>query len=145
MARVAQLGIALGALGAVLTLMGLFPGVTGVVATPNIGLVQVLAILTGFTLLILGALIYAKFTFYASKPSTLIQQIGVRLALTGLLFAALSGLADILGFGSHDRTVASDIFFGPLQAAGIIGSFVLSSIGVLIYTIAGQPDDNVKS
>ncbi len=137
MARLAQIGIALGALGIQLTMMGLFPGVTGLPPTVGIGVVQVTMILVGFALLIFGALIYTKFTFYAGKESTLIQQIGVRLALTGLVFAAMSGLADFLGFGTHIRTIESDIFLGPWQALGLIGSFVISSIGVLIYAVTG--------
>lgn len=140
MARIAQIGIALGALGIILGLMGLFPGVTGVTPTPNIGIVQIIALIAGFMLLILGALIYVKFTFFINTPSNLTQQIGTRLALTGLVFALLAGLADVLGFGSHFRTVEQDVYLiGPLQAAGVIGSFLLASMGVLIYAIAGNP------
>ncbi|HEX2619012.1 MAG TPA: hypothetical protein VHL11_02665 [Phototrophicaceae bacterium] len=142
MARLAQLGIALGLLGIILTLMGLFPGVTGVKPTPTIGIVQLAAILTGFALLILGALLYVKVTFYPGIPSNLLQQIGTRLALTGLLFAALSGLADILGFGSHTRAAAADAFIGPLQAVGVIGSFLVSALGVLLYVMSGPEDEN---
>lgn len=138
MPRVAQFGIALGALGIVLTLMGLFPGVTGMEPTRGIGITQISAILIGFLLLILGALIYVKFTFYVFKPANLAQQIGVRLALTGLLFAAMSGYADILGFGSHERTATTDIFLGNLQAIGLIGSFAIASVGVLVYAISGD-------
>ena len=135
--RFAQVGIALGALGVMLCLMGLFPGVTGAQPTLGIGLVQVVMVLFGYTLLILGALTYLKFTFYLEVPSTLVQQIGIRLALTGILFAALAGLADILGFGTHIRDDVADIFFGQLQLIGILASFGLSSIGVLIYVLAG--------
>jgi hypothetical protein len=138
MARVAQLGIALGALGMILTLMGLFPGVTGIAPTPSIGIVQIVAILVGFALLIFGALMYVKFTFYVNIPSNLAQQIGTRLALTGLLLAALSGLADVFGFGSHTRAAAADAFIGPLQAVGVIGNFILAAVGVLIYALSGE-------
>jgi uncharacterized membrane protein len=138
MQRVAQFGIALGALGVVLTFMGLFPGVTGLEPASGIGIVQIFTILVGFTLLILGALIYVKFTFYPSQSATLAQQIGVRLALTGLLFAGMAGLSDVLGFGSHPRGPDSEPLFGFLQAFGLIGSFVLASIGVLVYAVAGR-------
>ncbi len=140
MPRFAQFGIALGALGAVLTFMGLFPGVTGVKPTSGIGIMQIFAILVGFMMLILGALIYVKFTFYPLKSANLAQQIGIRLALTGLLFAAMSGLSDILGFGSHGIDSPSGTFLGVLQALGIIGSFLMASIGVLVYAITGNPD-----
>lgn len=135
--RFAQVGIAIGALGAMICFMGLFPGVTGAEPTLGIGLIQVTMVITGYSLLILGALIYLKCTFYLSVPSSLSQQIGVRLALTGLLFAALAGLADILGFGSHIRDDVGDIFFGQLQMIGILASFGLSSLGVLVYVLAG--------
>ena len=137
MLRFSQVGIALGALGAVLTLMGLFPGVTGAATTAGIGLVQVIMVLAGYGLLILGALIYLKCAFYLNVPSNLAQQIGIRLALTGLLFAAFSGLADIFGFGSHIRDDVIDIFFGSLQMIGIMASFCLSSFGVLVYALSG--------
>lgn len=135
--RFAQVGIALGALGAMICLMGLFPGVTGAVPTAGIGLVQVTMVIAGYSLLILGAMVYIKYTFYLEVPATLSQQVGIRLALTGLLFAALAGLADILGFGSHIRDDAGDIFFGQLQMIGILASFGLSSLGVLVYVLAG--------
>ncbi len=135
--RFAQVGIALGALGAMLCLMGLFPGVTGATPTAGIGLVQVSMVLAGYSLLVIGALIYLKFSFFLEVKATLSQQIGTRLALTGLLFAALTGLADILGFGSHIRDDVSDLFFGQLQMIGILASFCLSSFGVLVYVLAG--------
>jgi len=139
MQRFGQVGIAIGALGIVLALIGLFPGLTGVPDTPGIGLVQVALLLVGEALLTFGALIYVKFTFYLGRPSNLAQQIGVRLVLTGLVFTALSGLSDILGFGSHLRTETTDIFFGRLQAFGMLFSLLLSSIGVLLYALSGEP------
>jgi hypothetical protein len=142
MVRVAQFGIALGALGVVLALMGLFPGVTGVEPTVGIGLVQIVMILTGFSVLIAGAFVYAKYTFYAHKHSNLTQQIALRLSLTGLLFGAMAGLADIFGFGSNLRTATSDIFFGPWQAFGLISGFLVASLGVLIYSLSADPDDS---
>ena len=96
--RFSQVGIALGALGGMICFMGLFPGVTGAVPTVGIGLVQVMMVLIGYTLLILGALTYLKFTFFLDVSANLIQNIGTRLALTGILFATLAGMADILGF-----------------------------------------------
>lgn len=144
MARIAQLGIAIGALGLILTVMGLFPGLTGLEPTSGIGLIQVFVILMGMTLLILGALIYVKFTFYAFLKSTLMQQIGNRLALTGLVMAALAGLADVLGFGSHGIVIdaeETEMFLGRLQAVAIILSFFVSAFGVLVYAFGGGIND----
>ena len=135
--RFSQVGIALGALGGIICFMGLFPGVTGAVPTVGIGLVQVVMVLIGYTLLILGALTYLKFTFFLDVSTNLVQNIGTRLALTGILFAALAGMADILGFGTHIHDDTSDLYFGQLQMIGILASFGLSSFGVLVYVLAG--------
>lgn len=142
MVRVAQFGIVLGALGFVLLVIGLFPGLVGRLPNPGVGLIQLILILVGFSLLVFGALLYVKFTFYSTVPSNLTQQIGSRLGLTGIVFATISGLADILGFGSSVGIAAGDVVIGQLQIAGIIGSFFLSALGVLIYTVAGDPDVN---
>ena len=142
MMRVGQIGIALGVLGSVLTFMGLFPGVTGLEPTAGIGVVQLATVLAGLGLLILGALIYVKYNFYAYCPSNLAQQISWRLALTGILFAALTSMADILGFGSNPRVLGeSDIFFGPWQAAGLIGGFLVAATSVLLFAVTG-PDES---
>ncbi len=138
MARFGQVGIALAALGGVLALMGLFPGMTGVEPTLGMGVVQVFMILVGYGLIILGGVIYVKFTFYAGVKVNLVQQIGLRLGMTGLLFASLSGMADIFGFGSHLRGPGSDIYLGYLQAFGMIASFMVSGFGVLLYAMAGR-------
>jgi uncharacterized membrane protein len=121
-----------------LTLMGLFPGITGIRPTTTIGIIQIFTILAGFGLMIIGALVYVKFMFYAAHEASLAQQVGVRLALTGLVFAAICGLADVLGFGSNLREQNSDFLLGPLQAFGVIGSFLVASAGVLIYAITGN-------
>ncbi len=139
MRRFGQVGISISALGIVIALMGLFPQLTGFPPTPGIGLVQVLMLLTGQSLLMQGAIIYIKTTFYFGIPITLTQSIGLRLCYTGILFASLAGLADILGFGSHPRSVVSDLYLGELQALGIILSFFVSAFGVLLYALGGRP------
>jgi uncharacterized membrane protein len=140
--RLAQFGIAIGALGAVLMLMGLFPGVTGLEPTPGIGIVQIFALLVGFSWFIVGALIYVKFTFYLRQQSNLTQQIGTRLSMTGLVLAAMAGLADVLGYGSHGTTFDEINVLGQLQATGIIASYALACAGVLVYALGGQLSDD---
>lgn len=142
MIGIAQFGIALGALGIVMALMGLFPGVTGIQIASGVGVVQFAAIIIGFALLDIGALIYVKFTFYVGRPANLAQQIGVRLTLTGLVIGGLTGMADFLGFGSHVRDASGDVFFGQLQAVGLLGSLLLSALGVALYALTGTPPDD---
>lgn len=139
MQGVAQFGIALGALGIVLAMMGLFPGVTGRDPAEGVGPVQFVVLLIGMTLLHIGALIYVKFTFYGGRSSNLAQQIGVRLTWTGLLFTTISGMADFLGFGSQVTAARVEPVFGPIQATGVIGGLLLAALGVLIYAVTGGP------
>jgi uncharacterized membrane protein len=139
MTGIAQLGIALSALGIVLTFMGLFPGVMGIDAGRGVGIVQYTAILLGFALLHLGALLYVKYSYYVGRRSTLAQQVGIRLTMTGLLFSAMAGIADFLGFGSHLRTETTDVVLGPLQAIGVVGGLLIAAFGVILYAAAGNP------
>ena len=144
MERVSQVGIFLGVLGIVLAVTGLFPGIAGIPTVSGIGAVQLVTVLVGLSLLIFGALLYVRFTFYPTGSANFTQQIAVRLSLTALLFASMSAVADILGFGSNVRVLyEEDIFFGPLQAAGLIGGFLVAAAGVLLYALGGpqEPDD----
>ena len=141
--RIAQLGVIFIALSIILTLIGLFPGIAGTPPIGDIGEIQITVILSGFCLQIFGAWVYVKFTFYPNSTANLLQQIGIRLTLTGLLFSLLSGFADILGFGSHGGSEA--FFLGRGQAVGLVGGFLFASIGLLIFALGGQPGRLPKS
>ncbi len=138
----AQFGIALSTLGAVLALMGMFPGVSGLDATPGIGVLQIVMILSGFTLLISGALLYVQGAFYPGVKHNLTQQIAVRLSATGLLFAGIAGMGDLLGFGSHPPLITDGPFLGYWQALGLIGGFLVASLGVVLFALSGPGDKN---
>jgi len=138
----AQVGIAISTLGVVLALMGMFPGVTGLHATPGIGVLQIVAILTGFNLLIIGALLYVQGAFYPGVRHNLAQQIAVRLSATGLLFSAIAGLGDLFGFGSHPPGITDGPFLGYWQALGLIGGFLVASLGVVLFALTGPPPEN---
>lgn len=140
MIGLAQFGIVISALGGVLMLMGLFPGVTGITPGEGIGIVQFVALVLGAALLNLGAMLYVKYTLYVGQPSNLTQQICLRLSLTGIVLAAFTGLADYLGFGSHVVELGSpQVFFGPIQAGAVLVFLLLASLGVLLYAVSGTP------
>jgi hypothetical protein len=52
----------------------------------------------------------------------------------------MAGMADILGFGSNPPSANADIYLGPWQAVGMVGSLLISSLGVLLYATAGSSD-----
>jgi hypothetical protein len=142
MTRLIQIGIGISATGLLLLLIGLFPGLTGLKPTPGVGMLQLLTILSGLTFFIFGALMYVKYTFYSKQRSTLVQIIGTRLAMTGLLLSALVGLADVLGYGSHGTPMAEPNVFGTFQAIGIIASYTVSCLGVLVYALGGARQED---
>lgn len=144
MEKYTQISITIGALGVVITLIGLFPGIAGLEAASGVGVLQVLIILVGFSLLFTGAYIFAKQAFYPGLPHTLAQDIGIRLTLTGLLIAGAAGLADVLGFGSHASTETSRPLLGNLQAATFVGGFLIASSGIVIYALFGPAEKDEK-
>ena len=139
MGKLSQGGIAVAVLGGVITLIGLFPSVTGFGPSQGIGILQILVILAGFSTLITGAFIFVQSTYYPGVRHNLAQQIGLRLSMTGLVIATASGLADVLGFGSHPPDVGQRPFLGTLQAIGLIGGFLIASAGVIIFAMMGDP------
>ncbi|NDJ78474.1 MAG: hypothetical protein GYB65_19670 [Chloroflexi bacterium] len=140
MERYTQFTITLGALGVVIALIGLFPGIIGLETTEGVGVLQVLVLLAGFSVLFLAAYIFVKRSFYAGLRNTLAQDIGIRLTMTGLLAAAAAGLADVLGFGSHPGPDDARPMLGRLQAIALVSSILVASLGVVIYAIFGPED-----
>ncbi len=141
MEKYSQISITLGALGIVIALIGLFPGIIGLETIEGVGVLQVLVILLGFSILFTGAYLFARQVFYPGQPTTLAQDIGTRLTMTGLLIAAAAGLADVLGFGSHGAAENTRPLLGRLQAVVFVGGILLASLGVIIFAVFGPSQD----
>lgn len=138
-----QFGILVATLGVILSLIGLYPGVTGVEPRSGIGILQIMILIAGMSLVIFGTLIFVKVGFYFGVPSTLAQRIAVRLSLTGLLFSGAVGLSDVLGYGSNPPAGAESFpILGKYQALGIVFGFVMASFGVLLFALAGAHDES---
>jgi hypothetical protein len=133
MSRLAQLGVFSLVVGGVVLFLGLFPTAVDADRTPGIGLAQIAAMLTGLTLLIGGAFVFEYATWGRGRPRTLRHVIGLRMGLTGLVFAVATAMADIWGFGSHP--LGQQVIFGWLQATGMLIGFGVAALGVLIYGI----------
>jgi uncharacterized membrane protein len=137
-----QVGILVGTLGGILALMGFFPSLTGFEASGGFGIVQILTIITGFTLMMFGAFIYVQSVYYPGRPHTLWQQIGVRLSLTGLLIAGAAGLADALGYGSNQPAFGeARPTVGIYQFLGMVGGFFIAALGILVFAMSGRRED----
>jgi hypothetical protein len=133
-----QFGILVATLGIVLCLIGLFPGVTGVEPKSGIGILQIMIVLFGMSLLILGEMIFVKIGFYPNISSNLAQRIAIRLSMTGLLLATAVGLSDVLGYGSNPPAGPEQFpILGVYQAGGLVLGFIIASCGVLMFVVAG--------
>jgi hypothetical protein len=143
MGRFSQVGIAVGILGGVIAFIGLFPASVGLEVASGIGVLQVLVIVAGMSIMISGAVLYVQTTYYAGIKHNLAQQIGIRLSATGLVISLTCGLADVFGFGSHLPTPDTRPFLGTFQIAALIGGFIIASVGVLIFALFGdQPTES---
>jgi hypothetical protein len=96
-------------------------------------MVQMLQLLLGLTLLTLSGFLHMYSLREANTPRSLQADIGIRLALTGLVFAYVSGLADLLGIGTHVEPNFERPFVGPLQLGGIALGIVSITVGMILY------------
>jgi len=133
-----RFGIAVGLLGGIVLLIGLFPQITGIEPTPGVGIVKITTILIGYSTFILGALIFVQSAFYPKRSHTLWQEIGVRLSLTGLVVSAFSAYADVLGYGSNPPEPGQRPILGIYQTTGLVGGFLIAALGVLIFALSGD-------
>ncbi|MFP4324018.1 MAG: hypothetical protein ACLFTK_16305 [Anaerolineales bacterium] len=139
--QLVQLGILTMTMGIVFLLIGLYPGITGLEPRSGIGILQIGIILMGMSLIIIGELIFVKLGFYPHTPTNLAQRIALRLSLTGLLLAVAIGFSDVLGYGSNPPEGDESFpILGTYQAVGMIMGFVVASVGVLIFVLAGPAD-----
>jgi|GEM_PF-217008 len=143
--QLVQLGILIAALGGVLSLIGLFPSVTGVEPQSGIGVLQILILLAGMTLLILGIFLFVKISIYNDVDSTLSQRIAMRLSFTGLLFTAAISLSDVLGYGSNPPDgVESFPILGIYQTYGMVFGIGVALFGAVIFWQRGQKLDSLE-
>lgn len=123
---------ALFGLGALMSLGALTTEMLGIDRTPGFGMIQMGILLAGITFLTLGAFIYLR-SQRKNVPRSLQADIGVRLAATGLVFAYVAGLADLLRIGTHPHPDYERPFVGWLQLWGIGVGLVSILIGLLLY------------
>jgi hypothetical protein len=130
-------------LGIILSTMSLGAELIGLDLTPGFGIVQMLQLLLGISFLTLAAFMYLKQSRPANAPRSLQADIGVRLAATGLVFAYVAGLSDLIGIGTHVPPSFERPFVGPLQLGGLALGVLSIIIGLLLYyTSRGRRDSS---
>jgi len=120
-------------LGALLILLALDAGRLGLDLTPGFGMVQMFQLLLGLSCLTLAAFLYARSLRPNDAPPSLQADIGVRLAATGLVFAYVVGLADLIGIGTHVNPRFERPFVGPFQFGGLLLAVGMIIAGLVLY------------
>lgn len=120
-------------IGNVLTIVSLAAEILGLDLTPGFGIVQMFQLLLGLTFLTLAGFLHIYRLRDPDRPRSLQADIGIRLALTGLVFAYVSGLSDLLGIGTHVNPRFERPFVGPLQLGGLVLGIISITIGMLLY------------
>jgi len=119
--------------GTLLSVLSLGAEIFDLNFTEGFGIVQMVQLLIGLTCLTLAGFLHLHSLRAPNSPRSLQADIGIRLAATGLVFAFVSGLSDLIGIGTHVRPEFERPFVGPLQLGGIILGVLSITAGLLLY------------
>ena len=134
-----RLGLGIMVIGLILFTLGVNPGIYGLDRSPVVGFVQIAVFLVGLAIICLGGYISLN-TFWNGREKTIPADIGYRMVSTGYVLAAVSGMADVFGFGS--QPFPSTPYFGPWQAIGvIIGELII--VGGFVLLIPSPPKKSI--
>ncbi len=132
--RIERIGsLVLFVIGLALSIFALAAELLGLDITPGFGMVQMLQLLVGISLLTLAG--YVRIHSYRppDSPRSLQADIGVRLGATGLVFAYTTGWADLIGIGTHVNPSFDRPYVGPLQLGGLLMGILMIAVGVILY------------
>jgi len=120
-------------IGNVLVILSLAAEILGLDLTPGFGIIQMLQLLIGLTFLTLAGFLHIYGLRASGAPRSLQADIGIRLAATGLVFAYVAGLSDLMGIGTHVAPAFERPFVGPLQLGGLVLGIFSITIGMILY------------
>jgi len=124
-----RLGFVVTIIGLVLFLLGTKPALFGLDRSPILGFIQIAVFLFGLAFICLGGYITVQ-ALWNGRQKTIVADIGLRLVSTGFLIAAVTGFADLFGFGSQPSPMIPH--FGHWQAIGVMIGQVFLIIGFLM-------------
>ena len=138
LSQLARAGVAGVVFGFTIFVIGMFPVIINLDLNAGVGILQLITILFGIGIMTIGGYTYAYATRHRAMPLRLREKIGLRLMGTGYIVCAVSGLADVLGIGSHN--IPSGLpYFGLWQSIGLVSGLLLIAIGVLLYAQRYSP------
>jgi hypothetical protein len=119
--------------GTLLSIVSLGAEILGLDLTPGFGMVQMFQLLLGLTFLTAAGFLHIYNLRPPNAPRSLQADIGIRLALTGLVFTYVAGVADLVGIGTHVEPRFIRPYVGPLQLGGILLGIISITAGMLLY------------
>lgn len=137
-----RIGLGLALLGFLMFLLGSDPGIIGFNRSPATGYLQILVFLVGLLVICVGGYL-ALAGLWNGYEKTIIADVGLRMVATGYVVAVGSGMADLLGFGSHVYPITP--FFGPLQEGGVILGEAVIGVGFLLLIPYRPPQPKGES
>jgi hypothetical protein len=133
-----QIGLAIAVGGFFIFMVGAKPELFLLDRSPVIGFIQIGVMLFGLGLICLGGY-HTMLSLWRGNRLSIAAELGVRLISTGYVIAIFSGLADIIGLGSHP-TPSFIPYFGEWQARGMQIAEGFIAIGMLMMLpIADNP------
>jgi len=119
------------AIGLLLFLFGMQPGLLGLPHRPGFGYFKILVFLTALAVITLSSYAVARLMRREDHAPSLFQDVGARLMATGYFLAAFSSNVDLIGLGSE--RFPQPMHFGYLQSSGLVLGVVIILVGLLAY------------
>jgi hypothetical protein len=115
--------------GLLIFVIGTKPSWFGWSGAALVGFIQIAVFLIGLGLISIGGYVGLS-ALWGKDQRSIIADIGSRLIGTGYVIAVFAGMADVFGMGA--QALPDNLYFGPLQASGVlIGQFVIA-VGFLM-------------
>jgi len=115
----------------------------GLDLTPGFGMIQMVVFLVGLTMITIAAYLFVNGKRPEGAPRSLQADIGARLVATGLVFAYVTGLSDVIGIGTHVEPSFARPFVGPLQLGGMAIGLITIVIGLALqFTSRGHRESS---
>ena len=124
-----RIGLAIVIFGLLVFALGVQPALFGLDRSPVVGFVQIAVFLVGLALICVGGYLVLN-TLWNGRQKTIAADIGYRLVATGYVVAAISGMADVFGFGSQPFPDVP--YFGLWQALGVMVGQISITIGFIL-------------
>ena len=124
--RISLFGIMFGFL---VVLIGAKPDWFGLDRSPVVGFIQIAVMLIGLAIICISGYT-ASHALWRKRQPNISADIGLRLISTGYVVALFSGMADILGVGSHPLPGLP--VFGVWQARGMEVGLAIIAIGFIM-------------